>query len=160
MHDESLQQHAKIACEMLESRIVTVKELQTGELEMYEVAKDNETGEHYLHYAYMHRNLADTGVPETFHHFMPIDSDDVLGLIFGEQPYAYPDHWHKPFLRNGPEGFYIWFDPSYGEDNQTDEAIAAELLLKLRQFRELGHVDPESVSKLLEDLDDTRKKKE
>lgn len=103
MLEASLQQQQKIASETLVSRIVSVKELQKTELDMYEVAKDQETGEHYLHYAYMHRDFTNTGEPETFHHLMPIDSDDVLGLVFGEQGFDYPAKWNKPFLRNGPE---------------------------------------------------------
>ncbi|MFD0697093.1 hypothetical protein ACFQZT_23765 [Paenibacillus sp. GCM10027628] len=158
--DISLQHQQKIAAETLESRIITVKGLHQTELESYEVAKDQETGEHYLHYAYMHRDFTNTGEPETFHHLLPIDSDDVLGLVFGEQAFEFPANWNKPFLRNGPEGFYIWFDPAHEVEHQKDEAIAADLMQKLQMFREQGTVDPDSVRKLLEELDETRKKEE
>ncbi|KRF10847.1 hypothetical protein [Paenibacillus sp. Soil787] len=158
--ETSLLQQQKISAETIASRIISVKELVQTELDMYEVSKDVETGEHYLHYAYMHRDFTNTGEPESFHYLLPIDSDDVLGLIFGEQGYAYPEHWQKSFLRNGPEGFYIWFDPSHEAQQTEDDAIAQDLLNKLRVFRENGNVDPEAVRKLLEELDETRNKKE
>lgn len=158
--ETSLLQQQKISAETIATRIISVKELLQTELDMYEVSKDVETGEHYLHYAYMHRDFTNTGEPESFHYLLPIDSDDVLGLIFGEQGYAYPEHWQKSFLRNGPEGFYIWFDPSHEVQQTEDDAIAQDLLNKLRTFREKGNVDPEAVRKLLEELDETRNKKE
>ncbi|SDN81561.1 hypothetical protein SAMN04487897_10519 [Paenibacillus sp. yr247] len=158
--ETSLSQQQKISAETIASRIISVKELLQTELDLYEVSKDVETGEHYLHYAYMHRDFKSTGEPESFHYLLPIDSDDVLGMIFGEQGYAYPEHWHKSFLRNGPEGFYIWFDPSHVVQLSEDEAIAADLLKKLRTFKENGSSDPDAVRKLLEDLDDTRNKNE
>lgn len=160
MLEASFIQLQKISSETIASRIISVKELLKTELDMYEVSKDVETGEHYLHYAYMHRDFTNTGEPESFHYLLPIDSDDVLGFIFGEQAYAYPEHWHKPFLRNGPEGFYIWFDPSHEVQQSEDEAIAADLMQKLRAFREKGSVDPDEVRKLLEDLDESRNKEE
>jgi len=156
MSEKSLQHEQKIASETLAERVVSIKELQDGELERYEIAKDQETGEHYLHYAYMHRDFTNTGEPESFHYLLPIDSDDVLGLIFGEQRFEYPANWNKPFLRNGPEGFYIWFDPAPEASQQEDEQVAADLLQKLRAFREQGNVDAASVRKLLEELDETR----
>ncbi|MGG1520236.1 hypothetical protein ABE504_33005 [Paenibacillus oryzisoli] len=156
--DNSLTAQQKIAAETIAARIVSVKELLQTELDLYEIAKDSETGEHYLHYAYMHRDFTNTGEPESFHYLLPIDSDDVLGMIFGEQGYAYPEHWRSSFLRNGPEGFYIWFDPSHEAQQDEDEAFAADLLSKLQAFREQGHVDPESVKKLLQDIDETRDK--
>ncbi|MCY9664274.1 hypothetical protein M5X11_04680 [Paenibacillus alginolyticus] len=158
--ETSLLQQQKISAETIAMRIISVKELLQTELDMYEVSKDVETGEHYLHYAYMHRDFTNTGEPESFHYLLPIDSDDVLGLIFGEQGYAYPEHWQKSFLRNGPEGFYIWFDPSHEVQQTEDDEIAQDLLNKLRTFREKGNVDPEAVRKLLEELDETRNKKE
>lgn len=155
---ESLTAEQKISAETISSRIISVKELLQTELDLYEVSKDVETGEHYLHYAYMHRDFTNTGVPESFHYLLPIESDDVLGMIFGEQGYSYPEHWKSSFLRNGPEGFYIWFDPSHEAEQTEDEVMAAELLKKLRAFHEEGNVDPEAVRKLLEDMDETRNK--
>lgn len=158
--EASLSQQQKISAETIASRIISVKDLLQTELDLYEVSKDVETGEHYLHYAYMHRDFTNTGEPESFHYLLPIDSDDVLGIIFGEQGYAYPEHWHRSFLRNGPQGFYIWFDPSHEEEQSEDEEIAADLLKKLRAFHEHGAVDPDAVRQLLDDLDKKRNKEE
>ncbi|GFZ88005.1 hypothetical protein GCM10008018_37620 [Paenibacillus marchantiophytorum] len=150
----------KISAEVIAARITSVKELLQTELDLYEVSKDVETGEHYLHYAYMHRDFSSTGEPESFHYLLPIVNDDVIGMIVGEQGYAYPEHWRSSFLRNGPEGFYIWFDPSHELQASEDEAIAADLMQKLRSFKENGVTDPEAVRKLLEEIDQTRKKEE
>jgi hypothetical protein len=154
MEEGSFKEQKKIANELLQQRITTVKELKQDELEMYEIAKDSNTGDHYLHYSYLHRNISDTGAPEVYHQLLPLESDDVLGLIFGEQAYTYPDHWHKSFLRNGPDGFFIWFDPDSDEERMQNEEYGARLTDKLRKFKESGSLDPESVRKLLEDLDD------
>ncbi|WNR42235.1 hypothetical protein [Paenibacillus roseipurpureus] len=158
--EASLTHMQKIAADVMAERIISVKELLQTELDLYEVVKDTVTGEHYLHYAYMHRDFTNTGVPESFHYLMPIESDDVLGFIFGEQGYAYPEHWKSSFLRNGPEGYYIWWDPSHEADQLEDEAVAADLLNKLRAFHEQGQVDPDSVRKLLEEMDESRKRDE
>lgn len=45
--ETSLLQQQKISAEMIASRIISVKDLMHTELDMYEVAKDVETGEHY-----------------------------------------------------------------------------------------------------------------
>jgi hypothetical protein len=147
----------KIPSEMIADRIASIKELKHDELEQYEVVKDQDTGDHYLHYSYLHRNIADTGELEVYHQLLPLESDDVLGLIFGEQAYSYPDHWNKPFLRNGPDGFYIWFDPAYDEERLENEAIGQKLIEQLKQFKQSGSLDEEAVRKLLNDLDDTVK---
>jgi hypothetical protein len=153
----SFKEQKKIQTEFLQQRITSVKELLQDELEMYEIAKDSDTGEHYLHYSYLHRNLADTGEQEVYHQLLPLESDDVLGLIFSEQPYTYPDHWQKPFLRNGPDGFFIWFDPDQDEERSKNEAYGAVLSEKLMKFKEAGSLDSESVRKLLEELDNEKK---
>jgi hypothetical protein len=154
----SFQEQKKIANEILQERISSVKELKQDELEQYEISKDTATGEHYLHYSYLHRNLADTGEPEVYHQLLPLESDDVLGFIFGEQEYAYPENWKKPFLRNGPDGFFIWFDPDQEEERIRSEAYGSLIGEKLKKFKEAGSVDPESVRKLLEELDNDANK--
>jgi hypothetical protein len=150
---ESFQKTAKVPAEWLQERLETVRELRLNGLELYEIAKDRDTGEHYLHYAYVHRNLADAaGAEETFHHLMPLTSDDVLGLLFGGEPYDYPAHWQRAFLRNGPEGFYVWFDPVHAAEEAEAEALGQELRDKLLRFKRNGVYDEAAVRKLLEDL--------
>jgi hypothetical protein len=149
----SFKEQKILASDTIAERIETIKELTQHELEQYEVVKDKETGEHYLHYSYLHRNLSGTGETEVYHQLLPLESDDVLGLIFGEQGYSYPDHWKVSFLRNGPDGFYIWFDPSYDAERLENERIGEQLVDKLNQFKQTGAIDEESVRKLLKDLE-------
>ncbi len=155
MTEVSFKSMKKIPSELIQQRIESVKIITQTETDLYEVVKDQLTGEHFLHYGYLHRNIADTGAPEEYHHLLPLESDDVLGLIFGEQPYEYPHHWHRLFLRNGPEGFYIWFDPSYEEERSAHEQIGEQLADKLKRFKEAGIYDEETIRKLLNDLDET-----
>lgn len=152
---ESFQAAAKVPAEWLAERLETVRELKRDDLELYEIAKDRETGEHYLHYAYVHRNLTDAaGAQESFHQLMPLSSDDVLGLLFENEPYAYPEHWRRAFLRNGPEGFYVWFDPVPVEEEAEADAAGQALRDKLKRFKQAGAYDEESVRKLLKELDE------
>jgi hypothetical protein len=157
MTEHSFTELKKIPNELLQERIASVRELKQNHLEMYEISKDALTGEHYLHYAYVHRNISDTGAEEVYHQLLPIESDDVLGLLYNEQAYSYPDHWQKPFLRNGPEGFFIWFDPGDDVERSQNEAFSTELTDKLKRFKEAGTLDADSVRRLLEELDDTNK---
>ncbi|MBE1441864.1 hypothetical protein [Paenibacillus sp. OAS669] len=154
----------RVPSEWLQERLETVKALKDDNLEMYEVAKDKLTGEHYLHYAYLHKQVAAIGPEssgdEIFHHLMPIDSDDVLGLVFGEQSYTYPDNWTKMFLRNGPDGDYVWFDPSYTDQEAESEEIGASLQEQLMRFKQSPERSEEAVRKLLEELDRTLGKDE
>jgi hypothetical protein len=155
--DMSFKEFKRIPSDWLEQRLETVKALKSDELELYEVAKDKLTGEHYLHYAYLHKQIAAIGPEstgeETFHHLLPLDSDEVLGIIFSEQSYEYPGAWEKTFLRNGPEGDYVWFDPSYTDEEAENEAIGQNIKEQLLRFKQAGELSPEAVRKLLEELD-------
>ena len=153
---ESFRALSKIAAEHIQERIQSVQILKNGENDLYEVSKDSVTGEHYLHYAYLHRDLALTGEPEQFHHLLPIESDDVLGIIIGGQPYEYPQYWLQPFLRNGPEVYYVWFDPSYEEERQEHEELGEKIKAKLEQFKRAGTFDEETVRKLFIELDEMK----
>lgn len=149
----------RVPSELLQNRLEAVKSLVDDPLELYEVAKDKETGEHYLHYAYLHKQIAALGPEktgeETYHHLMPLESDDVLGIIFGEQEYTFPDAWSKPFLRNGPDGDYVWYDPSFTEEEEEHEAMGQSLKEQLLNFKQSTEMTEESVRKLLEELDRT-----
>ncbi|MFD0681707.1 MULTISPECIES: hypothetical protein [unclassified Paenibacillus] len=155
----SFKEFKRIPSEWLQQRLETVKALSGDELELYEVAKDKLTGEHYLHYAYLHKQVAAMGPESTgeenFHHLMPLDSDDVLGIVFSEQSYLYPEAWNKTFLRNGPDGDYVWFDPSYTEDEAENEEIGQNIKEQLLRFKQAGELSPEAVRKLLEEIDRT-----
>jgi hypothetical protein len=154
----SFQEMKKVPSSLLQNRLETVKDLFSNDLEMYEITKDRETGEHYLHYSYLHRDIASGGQDEVFHQLMPLESDDVLGILFGEQEYTYPDHWLRSFLRNGPEGEYVWFDPAYHENEQESIEISYQLSKMLEDFKKQGDYDEEAVRKLLNDTDRLRNK--
>jgi hypothetical protein len=137
----------------LEERLITIQTVKTDEAESYEIMKDSATGEHYLHYWYLHLNVQAGGSRENFHHFLPLESDDVLGVIFGEQPYQYPDHWRKPYLRNGPDDTYVWFDPSSTDSFEVYESLGKQISEKLADFKKHGSMDEASIKKLMDDLD-------
>ncbi|MFC0214671.1 hypothetical protein ACFFK0_19890 [Paenibacillus chartarius] len=153
MHETSLQDIGKVPAELLAERLEPVRELTKTELELYEIVKDRATGEHYLHYAYVHRNVADMSAEESFHHLLPLSSDSVLGLLFNDDPYAYPEYWRSPFLRNGPEGYYVWFDPGQPSEEALAELEGQRIREKMEQFKRNGAFDEASVRKLLEELD-------
>ncbi|CAG7629719.1 hypothetical protein ACFQI7_16035 [Paenibacillus allorhizosphaerae] len=154
---ESWQDSTRVSSVSIADRLETVKSLKEDALELYEIAKDKATGEHYLHYAYLHRNFAavgpEAGQEEIFHQLMPLASDDVLGIMFSDAAYEYPGHWSKPFLRNGPDGDYVWFDPSYADQEAENEAIGRDIEEQLRLFKQAGELSQEEVRKLLERLD-------
>jgi hypothetical protein len=152
---ESWKERKQIPQDELQDRLQTIKELGGGDegTELYEIVKDTGTGEHYLHYAYLHLTVAD-GTKESFHQLLPLESDDVLGLMFGEQPHTYPDHWQRSFLRNGPDGTYVWFDPSEtiegaGADAEQLAGDAADIL---GAWKREGARDPESVKRILDEI--------
>ncbi|MDT9724220.1 hypothetical protein DUZ99_04355 [Xylanibacillus composti] len=140
----------KIPGELLEERLETVKTLETSELEQYSIEKDRLTGEHYLLYAYVHRDAAPGMQEEVFHHLLPLESDDVLALVLGEQPYTYPDHWHRSFLRDGPDGCLVWFSPA-GPASDEDQEFQRELLEGLAELKQKGGSE-EDIRKLLDRL--------
>lgn len=148
---ESWKDLDKVTDEQLQERLTTIKELSAPEFESYEIVKDTLTGEHYLHYAYMHRDAAAGGKEEQFHYLMPLENDDVLGLMFSDQAYTYPEHWNKRFLRNGPIGFYIWFDPGEVIDELEPEVV--EMMNKLQHLKAAKQTDEESIRKIFDDLE-------
>ena len=140
--------------ELLEQRIVEVRELKSDEFEQYSVVKDEETGEHYLHYRYIHRDVAAAGALSAYHQLMPLETDDVLGILFGGQPYEYPEAWTKPFLRNGPDHQYIWFDPRPALEADEDEREAQRIREALIRFKQRGSFETEDVERLFRELDE------
>ncbi len=142
-----------VSGEELEQRLSEVRILEQSESERYAIVKDDPTGEHMLQYSYIHRDIAEGGAEQLYRHLLPIDSDAVLGILFSEQPYRYPDAWKKPFLRNGPDNNYVWFDPMPAFEGDEDEAYAKALREKLLEFKKRGAYDAASVEKLFRDLD-------
>ncbi|MDF2721339.1 MAG: hypothetical protein K0Q59_1014 [Paenibacillus sp.] len=153
----------RVSGQSLQERLQTVRELSTDEqgTYLYEVAKDEATGEHYLHYAYLHIDVAGS-TEQSYHQLLPLESDDVLGIMFGETPYTYPEHWHRPFLRNGPDDMYVWFDPSDNEIGASDEQerLAGEIAGILGEWKHGGRLDAASVKELLDAIDQKLKRDE
>lgn len=118
------------------SCLETIKELSHSEFEMYSIVKHRETGDHYLHYFLSHINLSEGGRRDDYHHFLPLDSDDVLGLMFGEQEYRFPDYWRRPYLRSGNDNRLIPFDPSENYDLEEEAAAELAMLQQLTQFKQ------------------------
>ncbi len=156
---ESFQDMKLVSGELLQERLESVKDLQEEAHEAYDIMKDTLTGEHYLHYAYRHVDVAQGGVEEMYHYLLPIESDDVLAMMFGEQPYHYPDHWQRRFLRNGPEGDYVWFDPREAAGTAEDETIGQAMREKLLQLKQQQDVNEDAVRQMLNEVDDLFKGK-
>lgn len=149
---ESLQYSKRINSELLQQRLIPIKSLLETDHESYEIMKDHVTSEHYLHYAYLHFNVAMGNEQEVFHHMLPLQSDDVLSLVLGEQEYTYPTVWTRAFLRNGPDGDYVWFDPI--QEQEADEAMAAqEVQEKLQAFKASGKFSEEDVAEFMAQMD-------
>jgi hypothetical protein len=144
--------------EDLEQRLETVKDLELGEHEAYRMLKDNQTGEHYLDYSYVHLNLAAGADKEVYHHLMPLESDDVISIMLGEQSYRYPDVWDRMYLRNGPDGKYVWFNAE--ELGAKDEAPGLEMQKVLLEFKRTGKYDAEAIRQLFEKIDRIDPKKD
>lgn len=153
MHS-SLKNSEKVSHVELEERLQTVKTIRSEDTESYEVMKDSKTGEHYLMYHYIHLNVTEGGHQETYFHFMPVEHDDVIAIVLGEQPYDYPQHWKQPYLRNSSDDdSYVWFDPRFSESYEHYEEVGQQISDKLLRFKQQGKLDPESIRKLMDELD-------
>jgi hypothetical protein len=157
---DSLQRLKQVAADLVQERLQLVKELGSDKLSGYTLMKDRITGEHYLHYAYMHRSFnSREPAEESFHYLLPIESDDVLGILFGEQGYTYPEHWRHAFLRNGPIGTYVWYDPDGEVGEEESAAMAREIQERLQQFKQESTGSPEEVARLMAEFDRLRRPK-
>jgi hypothetical protein len=138
----------------LTRRMASVKGLREGEGELYQLLKDTETGEHYLHYAVFHLNLAGGGAEEEYHHLLPLEHDDVIALALGAPLFEYPLQWNRAYLRNGPDGGFVWYDPSGAANDEREYAeIEAYIRERLLAFRRSGDKGEEEVKRLLEEID-------
>jgi hypothetical protein len=157
---DSLKYVKQIEADSVQERMETVKELQQDRLSSYSVMKDRVTGEHYLHYAYLHRSFTSPdSAEESFHYLLPIESDDVLGILLGEQGYTYPEHWNHAFLRNGPVGYYVWFDPAGEAEEAESIAMAEQIRERLLRFKQENSGTPEEVGRLMEEFERLRRRK-
>ncbi len=149
---KSFKEQKAVSLEELQDRLEIVKELKETDTEAYYIRKDRETGEHYLHYSFLHLNVAEGGTEELFHHLLPVESDDVLSYIFEEKPYTYPDDWKGRYLRTGEEGM-VWFESHPGDDYEHYAAKGQEAQQKLEAFKQAGAYDDDAIRKLLSDME-------
>jgi hypothetical protein len=149
----SLKEQQVISHEEMEERIEEVKFLREGEHEKYTVVKDKTTGEHYIRYTQRHLNLMEGGVEEQFDHLLPVETDDVLAVIFGEQDYEYPANWNRTYLRGSNMDPYVWFDPSEIAE-KIDEKTGQEIADMLHTFKEGKKFDDDSIRKLFQQIDE------
>lgn len=150
----SFQQLRVVTQEELSRRLETIKELAQDATQLYRLVKDRETGEHYLHYAVFHLNLTGGGAEEEYHHLLPLEHDDVIAIALGAPCFEYPQQWNTAYLRNGPHGGFVWYDPSgVVEDEISYAATEAYVREKLLAFRKQGQQGEEAVRKLLEEMD-------
>lgn len=117
------------------SALETIKELEHSEFETYSIVKHCETQQHYLRYFLVHINLVEGGRRNEHDHYLPVDSDDVLGLLFGEQSYHFPDNWRKPYLRSGNDNRLIPFDPSENYDLEEEARAELAMLEQLESYK-------------------------
>lgn len=152
--NESFKSLKRVPHDLLQTRLEQVKILLKTDLEAYEIQKDKLNGEHYLLFYYEHLLIADNNHKETYYHLMPLETDDVLALVLGEQPYTYPDNWTQPFLRNSSDNdSYVWFDPSHQTVFDEHAEIGEKLKQKLLEFKQKGNIDEETIQQLFNDLD-------
>jgi hypothetical protein len=138
----------------LSSRLEPVKVLVQDAGQLYRLVKDTETGEHYLHYATFHLNVAGGGVEEEYHHLLPLEHDDVIALALGAPLFEYPQQWNRDYLRNGPHGGFVWYDPSGAMDDEHNYAeTEAYIREQLLNFRKQGVQGEEEVKRLLDEMD-------
>ena len=150
----TLRNMKSVPAEELARRLETVRELRVSATEGYEIVRDKDTGEHYLKYSYAHIPVAEGQTErEEYHHLMPVTNDEVLAYVLGEQEYAYPEHWRRTYLRNGPEGRYVWFAPADEDEYAAYEQLGKQISQRLLEFKKHGKYDEESVRQLLERLE-------
>ncbi len=149
----SLREMSIVPGAALEGRIEEVRELEASGTERYGIVKDRETGEHYLHYRYIHRDVAAGGAELAYHQLLPLETDEVLDLLFAGGAYRYPDAWRKPYLRNGPNEQYVWFDPSPAHEAEEAEREAERIRQTLLAFKRKGDFAAADVARLFRELD-------
>lgn len=150
----SFKQIRMVAQDELTRRMEPVKTLKEEDAQLYRIIKDTETGEHYLHYALFHINVAGGGAEEEYHHLLPLEHDDVIALALGAPLTEYPSQWNKTYLRNGPDGGFVWFDPKGAEEEESGYAeTEAYIREQLLAFRRQGSHGEEEVKRLLDAID-------
>ncbi|MED0680481.1 hypothetical protein [Aneurinibacillus thermoaerophilus] len=156
----SLRAKKVIMSEELEERLENVQELRKEEYETYVLVKDRTTGEHYVRYTQRHLNIMEGGVEEVFDHLLPVSTDDVLAIVFGEQDYTYPTEWKQKYLRGSNVDPYVWFDPTDLPADPNDDSLGKEIYGMLETFKAKKNFDDQAIAKLFKQIDDMLENKD
>lgn len=148
--------------EML-AALETVKKLHQTDFENYRLVKHKDTLQHYVHYSFFHIKLSEGGIREEYDYFLPLDENDVLSIVLGEQPYLYPDHWYTAYLRSGTDDRLVPFHLDGEDELQKDieeELAILEALQRYKQAFETSDNKEALTKDLFAQLDSNRKKRD
>ncbi|OAJ76120.1 hypothetical protein AYJ08_20190 [Brevibacillus sp. SKDU10] len=129
--------------------LIPVKVLEETDFEIYTVVKHHESEQHYLHYQTCHLDLMAGGNHETYEFYLPLSTDQVVGLLFGEEAYHYPECWRTAYWRTGKDDRLLAFDPTENFLNEEEARAERALLDSLRQYKQLfaSAADKEALTK-------------
>ncbi|MGD8191668.1 hypothetical protein ACQCN2_16935 [Brevibacillus ginsengisoli] len=119
------------------SSIEVVKELGQTDFETYTIVKEQDSPQHFLHYSFFHIKLSEGGIREDYDYFLPLDADEVLAFVLEEQPYQFPDHWNKTYLRSGTDDRLIPFEPTYIDELEREKEEELGILEALTRYKNL-----------------------
>ena len=128
---------AYISRSALLASIEVVKELGQTDFETYSIVKEKDSSQHFLHYSFFHIKLAEGGIREDYDYFLPLDADDVLALILGEQPYQFPENWKKTYLRSGTDDRLYPFDPAPVDELEREKEEELGILEALTRYKSM-----------------------
>jgi hypothetical protein len=160
MNDSSFQSSKTVGADQLRERMEILRVFEETTDQYEALVKDRMTGEHYLHHAHIHLNVAEAGAEEFYHAIMPLDPDEVIEAMVGGRRWPFPEAWRKSFLRNGPHETYIWFDPEMTSESNPDEAFGRFLHERLLSFKQAGQFDQVAMSELFEAIEEARQSTE
>ncbi|QOT00857.1 hypothetical protein JNUCC42_09415 [Brevibacterium sp. JNUCC-42] len=147
---------------VFQASLIQVKILEETDWETYTVVKQYENEQHYLHYQTRHLDLMAGGSMETYEFYLPLSADQVMGLLFGEEPYHYPEHWRTTYWRTGQDERLLPFDPTENFLNVEEAEAERTLLDSLRQYKQQfdSATDKEALTKYFFEQWDQQKKKQ
>ncbi|MBO8163231.1 MAG: hypothetical protein H0Z34_05820 [Brevibacillus sp.] len=118
------------------ARLEVVKPLRQTDFETYQIVRERGSERHYLMYSFYHISLAEGGRRDEYQYFLPLDHDDVLAIVLGEQPYEYPEHWRSRYYRTGTDDRILPFEPDGKTDLEAEQEEERQLLEALRRYKQ------------------------